>query len=895
MPAPESRLGPYEILRELGVGGMGSVYLARRTGDFELIAAIKVLQPGLDTAFFLERFAQERQILATLDHPNIARILDGGRTDDGRPYFVLEYVEGVPLDIYCAKLTIPQRLALFRQVCAAVHYAHQHLIIHRDLKPTNVLVTADGVPKLLDFGIAKLLTEDTSAPRTRADLRLMTPEYASPEQVRAGRLSTASDVYALGVMLYQLLTDKLPYEFAEHTYAEYDRLICQTPPRPPSAHRPMAADLEQIVLMALRKEPERRYASAEQFSEDVRRYLEGLPVAAQPDSFQYRATKFLTRNKLPVAAAALLALTMAAGLATTLWQARIAERRFNDVRKLATSFIFEFHDAIENLPGSTPARQLVVKRGLEYLDKLAAEAESDARLQTEVADAYVRIGNVLGNPGSANLGDSAGAMRAYERAAAIYERVAERTKAPRAWTDLADSLEKRGDLLAAQGKTTEAIALFRKALAMSKAQAGSADLEVQASIARGFVKLGDAQSGIGQTNESLQSYTESLALYKVLAEKKPDTVRLQLSLAGAYDRVATAEAALNQTERSLKTYAESLRIRREVLAREPRNATYQRALAVNQLIVGDVQYQAGKIVEALTSYQAAITVLEPLAAADPANVRAQYDLAAAVDRRGDAERSLGQPNVALASYEQGLEMAKRTAARDLTNARYQQSLAVSYNKVGEMQKELGQDTRAVESYQAAFEIRQRLAKTDTASVELKHDLVLSYQNLCGVQSKLGQHEAAIRNCREAIALAQAVVDADRGNYSYETTLSATYMALGYAERRRNALDASLAAFDRSLALDRTRAAADAANLQVQRELAEVIDQVAQARMLLKQYPEAEDLLNESLRLKEAGAKSAAQNPQLQATLKQTLTLLGDLMTKMNRPAEARAYYERAKR
>ncbi|MBY0375981.1 MAG: protein kinase, partial [Bryobacteraceae bacterium] len=776
----ESQIGPYELVRELGSGGMGTVYLARRTGELTITAALKVLRPGLDSEFFLARFAQEGQILATLEHPNIARVIDGGRTADGRPYFALEYVEGVPLDAYAAKLGLEARLALFRQVCAAVHYAHQRLVIHRDLKPGNVLVTAEGVPKLLDFGIAKLLNEQPGALRTRGDLRLMTPEYASPEQVRGGVLTTASDVYALGVILYQLVTGKLPYEFREQSYTEYERVIGREAPRAPSSWGgKVAPDLEQIVLMALRKEPERRYASAEQLSEDVRRYLEGRPVKAQPDTFGYRTSKFVRRNAWGVAAGVALLLTLGAGIAATLWQARIAERRFNDVRKLATSFIFEFHDAIESLPGSTPARQLVVKRGLEYLDRLAAESSGDSQLQTDVADAYVRIGNVLGNPQSANLGDRAGAMRAYERAAAIFERVAKETNRPRAWTDLADAMEKRGDLLEAAGKSQEAVAVYRQGLAMAKAQSGSPDLTVQAAIARSYAKLGDAQVSMGQTKESLESYTQSLALYKVLAEKQPEDVRRQVAMVAANDRVASAEAALNQTERALKTYAESMRIRRELLAKQPGNTQYQRAVAVNQMIVGDVEYQAGQIPGALANYAGAVTMLEPLAAADPSNIRAQYELAAAVDRRGDAERSLGQRYAALASYERGLEMAKQTTQKDPGNARYQQALAVSYNKVGEMQKELEQERKAMESYRAAFEIRQRLTQSDPANVEFQHDLVLSYQNLCELWSKQGQHATAIEHCEKAIALARQVVAKDPGNFTYETDLSATYMTLGY--------------------------------------------------------------------------------------------------------------------
>ncbi len=335
------RIGPYRMLREIGRGGMGSVFLAARADDaFQKLVAIKIIRRGLDTDDILQRFRSERQILATLDHPNITRLLDGGTTEDGRPFFVMELIEGEPIDEYCDRrsVTIAERLKIFQHVCAAVQYAHQNLIIHRDIKPGNVLVTKEGVPRLLDFGIAKLVAPSAGPSRTTTTLRPLTPEYASPEQLRGEPITTATDVYSLGVLLYVLLTGRRPYRGTLDSPAEIERAVSEQPNRPSSVapetvRRQLEGDLDNIVLMALRKEPQRRYTSVEQFSEDIRRHLENLPVIARSDTPAYRASKFVRRNKGLVATAAIVFLSLSGGIVATLWQAR-AVRRQRDIARI---------------------------------------------------------------------------------------------------------------------------------------------------------------------------------------------------------------------------------------------------------------------------------------------------------------------------------------------------------------------------------------------------------------------------------------------------------------------------------------------------------------------------------------------------------------------------------
>lgn len=366
-PDEVHQIGPYQLMKLLGEGGMGAVYLASRSDDhYQKQVAIKLVKRGLDNEDMRRRFRHERQILANLDHPNIAHLIDGGTTNDGRPFLVMDYVAGVPITRYCDehRLSVEERLNLFQLVCAAVGYAHRNLVIHRDIKPSNIIVSEDATPKLLDFGIAKLLSADTVDPAdetsTATVARIMTPQFASPEQVRGSRITTVTDIYSLGVILYYLLTGRQPYRFKELTASEIERVICESEvvrpsyaiqrgeendsdqssgtgltieavcdarrERPESLRRKLKGDLDNIVLMALRKEPERRYSSVEKMADDIRRHLTGMPVLATNDSFGYRAQKFVRRNRIPVAAVGIVLLSLVIGLVATVWQSRAVRR-----------------------------------------------------------------------------------------------------------------------------------------------------------------------------------------------------------------------------------------------------------------------------------------------------------------------------------------------------------------------------------------------------------------------------------------------------------------------------------------------------------------------------------------------------------------------------------------
>src|SRR5579862_4522499 len=406
------RIGAYQLLRVIGEGGMGKVYLAARADDlYQKEVAIKTVQGGLgQNRAMLLRFRSERQILANLDHPNIARLLDGGITEDGLPYLVMEYVNGVRLDDYCRvnKLATEQRLQLFCTVCAAVDYAHKNLVVHRDIKPANILVTAEGVPKLLDFGIAKLLNpESGDLAKTLTSERMMTPEYASPEQVRGDQVTTSTDVYALGVLLYELLAGRRPFQLATTSPFEMARIICEQEPElpsvvstanselaPPDASRKLSGDLDNIVLMAMRKEPARRYVSVGQFAEDIEAFLGGYPVRARTDTWGYRSGKFIHRHRAGVIATIVVAVALVGfSIGMGLFARRAQRERMAAEREAQfLNSIFE-----STTPAQTRGKQIT---GRELLDdgakridtEFSGEPQLQATLFDNIGRAYLGLG-----------------------------------------------------------------------------------------------------------------------------------------------------------------------------------------------------------------------------------------------------------------------------------------------------------------------------------------------------------------------------------------------------------------------------------------------------------------------------------------------------------------------
>ncbi|HEY0460828.1 MAG TPA: serine/threonine-protein kinase [Pyrinomonadaceae bacterium] len=598
------QIGAYQILREIGRGGMGAVYLAQRADrEFQKKVALKLIKRGFDTDEIVRHFRNERQILANLEHPNIARLLDGGATEDGLPFLVMEYVEGVKLTHFCDEnnLEIVARLELFLAVCAAVSHAHRNLIVHRDLKPSNILVTNEGIPKLLDFGIAKLLTPtaDFATGQTATNFNVMTPEYASPEQVRGESVTTATDVYSLGVILFELLTGLRPYQFETRSQEEIVRTICEFETiRPSSAisrnlkkksesAKPtskfgfrssnfLRGDLDNIILMAMRKEPERRYSSVEQFAEDIRRYLKDLPVLAREDAFGYRASKFIGRNKIGIAAAGGIALSLVAGIVGARRQRDKAERINRFLQKMLAS-------ADPRAAGKDAKVVEVLQFAADSIKKdFAGQPEIVADLSTTIGLTFLNLGQIdsaefyltealeirralfglknfvtgmsLNNYGRLvqAKGDLKKAENFFRQALMILRRV-RRTHA----LDLAAVLGNLGYLLMLEAKYDEAIDTHREELALLRVKLS----ENHAEFARTLGNLANVFSVLGDKKTAEPMHRQALAVtQRFYGGEHPDVALAMLHLA-----ITLASSKSDEAE---TLFSQSLALRRKFFGNE---------------------------------------------------------------------------------------------------------------------------------------------------------------------------------------------------------------------------------------------------------------------------------------------------------------------------------------
>ena len=754
-------LGNYKIIREIGRGGMGAVFLGKRAdGEFQQQVALKVLRQALPDAEIIRYFKREREILASLNHPFISRLLDGGVTENGLPFFVMEYIEGTSVLEFAERenLSVAERLQLFLQICAAVGFAHKNLIVHRDIKPSNILITKDGVPKLLDFGLAKIVDVNYSefdAAQTETAFPAMTPAYASPEQMRGQPITTASDIYSLGVILYELLTDRRLYQFETHNIAEVIQIVCESEPVRPSAanskfqtpnsklnkNSPKAGiqnpkvlegDLDNIVLKALRKEPERRYQSAEQFADDIERHLKGLPVKARPNTFSYRAEKFIRRNKLSAAAGLLILLTLIGGVAATLWQARRAaaqrvkaEKRFNDVRQLSHSLMFDIHDSVQNLQGSTPTRELIVSRALEYLDSLAQEASGDTSLQRELATGYEKIGDIQGNPYSANLGDTDGALGSYRKAVAIRESFRSTQKSTDTEMEIGRSYRGLGDILEAKGNNAESLANYRLSLEIFEQLAATNpnDAAVQDELARAYDTLGDGLGHTDNKEEKLQIYNKALKIRQQLLAQNPDDAKQRRSTATAFLKFGSATAQTDKAE-AIEDLRRGTQILEQLSTADPNNAKARREVGYAYFLTGNVLTELNEYQAALESRLKAFEIRREIAAEDRKNQQAQFDFAVAYADIADAYINTDEPAKGFEQGQKSLEIFRELSVSDPTNAVYLRNLGYCYEKLAQAKEHIAlagqsssmqsrQWTEARDWYQKAFDVFTNLKSQGT--------------------------------------------------------------------------------------------------------------------------------------------------------------------------------------
>jgi tetratricopeptide (TPR) repeat protein len=650
----DQKIGPYSLISLIGQGGMGTVWLGERSdGRFERRVAIKFLRFATPSGIGIGRFKREGKILGQLRHPHIAELIDAGVTPNGEPY--LEYVEGLRLDQYCdqQKLDVGARIRLFLDVASAVAHAHANLIVHRDIKPSNVLVRSDGQIKLLDFGIAKLLAEDAN-PSTQLTIEgrgAMTPQFAAPEQVTGERITTATDVYALGVLLYLLLTAQHPAGERLRSTAELVKAIVDIEPPPPSEvimsakakelaekrastpeklRRQLRGDLDTILGKAIKKKPHERYASVTAFADDLRRYLKYEAISARPDTFAYRTMKFVRRNRVVVTLAIVAFAAIIGGSGVAIYQARIAERRFQDVRKLAHTFVFDVHDEVAKLDGSTKAREMMVQTGLQYLDNLAGNAGGDLELQKEIAAGYVKIGDAQGFPTRPNLGRTADALASYRKAGDIYQRIAEKNSAY--LPDLADFyLSYSGffrfsdDPKRARELTGAAIRIFDRLRDHQQLDAHSEN-----SYTMAWCKLGDFDEDWGSYHQAWTEFSRCSELAHAQLDRKRDQQAL-IAVAESAERVGTAAEELGHLREALQAFDEDETVLRELLATEPLNPRFHRNLALTYQFRGRVYFNDaypnyGDRKRALENLKLYLQTAQQMLERDPSNRAAQFSV-----------------------------------------------------------------------------------------------------------------------------------------------------------------------------------------------------------------------------------------------------------------------------
>ncbi|MGQ0723549.1 MAG: tetratricopeptide repeat protein [Candidatus Eiseniibacteriota bacterium] len=809
------RIGPWRLIEPIGRGGMGVVYLAERAdGEFDQRVALKLVKRGMDSEEILGRFRAERQILAGLDHPNIARLLDGGLTSEGLPWFSLEYVDGLPIDRYCDERSLPvdERLDLFLAACRAVAYAQRNLVVHRDLKPGNILVTRDGTPKLLDFGIAKLLDDGRgftrgAEARTRTGHRVMTPGYAAPEQVRGEPVTTATDVYALGVVLYELLTGQRPYAPADDTPGALERAICETDPpkpstvvtrpgpaaappsdgettttperagsarraRPAQLRRKLSGDLDNICLMALRKEPERRYGSAQQLVEDIERYRVGRPVVARADTPGYRVRKFLRRNRAGVSAAAgafAVVVALVAYYTAQLARERDRARLEADKAKSVATFLtglFEVADPSESQGETITARELL-RRGAEKIDgDLADQPEVRAQMMDVVGDVYHSLG-------------------LYAEADSLLERALEIRSGlhVKDHDDLATTLQHLAEVRRTMGDFDSALELQQRALEMLVRLHG----REHASVAEALFQLSWIQGEIGMPAESEATVRESLDLWmKLRGEEDPGTLQAMASLALILNEQARREEAEPIFRRTIElqrkvvgdgpaltstlyNYSELLRqwnrlddaerVLREALEVDQRMHGPDHPDVASDLVsLARIEKQRFRYAEAETLFrQVLATRVRYYGPEHPQVAHSLSDVAGII-------YSQGRLGAADSLYRASVQMHLRTNEPD------HPIFAERWRDLGRVAQSRGDHAAAVEYHRKAVEHRTRLfGARDPRVAEM-------LMFLAGSTAGAGDLEEAIRIQREALAITLDARGNEHWEYLHQTAALADLLA-----------------------------------------------------------------------------------------------------------------------
>ena len=776
IPAPGLRCGPYRLERLLGRGGVGEVFLAERAdGQVEQKVAIKLLRHGVPLSSLRSRFLQERQILAGLQHPGIARLLDVGETAEGAPYLVLDYIDGVPIDAYSRKLDLGGKLRLFLEVCDAVAYAHRNLIIHRDIKPSNILVNAAGQPKLLDFGIAKILAATTDQTRTRE--RLLTPDYASPEQVRGAAQTTATDVYSLGAVLYDLLTGQSPHAFPSITPEAVDAAICTGEPTPARRLNPeVPQDLEFILRKALRKEPEERYSSVEALADDIRAFLDWRPVRARRGDAFYRVRKFVRRYRTLVAAACLTIAGLALGLYIANRQRHVAEQRFEQLHLLAGK-VFDLDDRIRLLPGATEARHQLVSMSLEYLERLGASARGDPDLAQEIAASYMHVARIQGVPTGMNLGEAEKAEASLEKGDRFIDLVLAARKDSAAALlvsagiaqdrmIIANTLGRDSESAVQAGKAAERLGRLLRQGNITPAQRDDA-ARYYSRIALCYVNLHRYEEGRQFARKSMET-AASLPSEPVIRATALSLIGSSLRSEG---RLEEALQALREARRIAEGPLPSERAVREL-------NLYGILLRLARTLGQDGGVSLGRTEEAIAVYREAVGLMEEQSAKDPRDQNARDRLALCSRELADllAEQD---PQQSLAIFDLGIRRLREVKDNVGERRREAEALAESSYPLRRMHR----FPEARERIDAAFAVLRETKDYPAQQIKPESAAVVVLRAQADYESQAGDRRRAVEIYEQLLAAMMASNPDPLGDLMDASKVSMMYYYMAGVYRR----------------------------------------------------------------------------------------------------------------
>jgi len=757
----------YDDLEELHRGGQGIVYAATQRSTRQRVA-IKVLREGIyASASERRRFEREIEVIATMRHPNIVRVYDSGVSRDGRLYCVMEYIEGSPLDDFVRRAAkahggtggrdANDTLRLLAKICDAVNYAHQRGVLHRDLKPSNIRIDESGEPHVLDFGLAKPLLAEGGEASIGSELSVAgqfmgSLPWASPEQVRGEPLDIRSDVYSLGVVSYELLVRRFPYSVSENIRDVSNAILETEPARPDGA---LGSDIDTILLKCLAKPAAQRYQTVGDLGRDIRHYLAGEPIEARRDSTLYTIRKTLRRHRLAAGAALAVLATVVLGLVISLvfWRDAVrardraiaaevaAKARYNDVREMATAFIYDFEEQVRPLAGSTAARKYIVSRGLAYLDRLLAQGGDDPEVLRSVAAAYLKTGDAQGGMGYSNLGDTHGAIESYEKALAVSEKwQGHQPTNSDARASIGDSTERGANMMQISGNTEEALRRYRVALGVFDAlsTADPKNVTWARRSAAILTKIAGAHATRGEGESAFDALNRALAIFTRLAAANPTDERLQRELAINHMKLGQRLDAAQELETALSHYRTARGIFERRVAAHPENAADRRHLAICWDLIANVVVQQDKLDEALKSFTKSLEIAEELAAADPKNAQAQRDLSVSYNSIGDIQSRLDRPEEALKKYRQALTIAERLSAADPPNIYFRKDVAYGYRKIGGAMATMKQFDEAMTSYRRAIEILGALASADETDATTRAQRADAEQNLGDVMQQVAR-------------------------------------------------------------------------------------------------------------------------------------------------------------